>query len=64
MNKHIFWMVFGLIVIESCRLFIPVDRLANEIQLLSATPWIYGMIKILHTLEKHIIHRRDENERS
>jgi hypothetical protein len=52
-KEQLIWFVLGFIIIESVRLVVGIDKLANEIQVLSAVPWIYVLYRIEHLHRKH-----------
>lgn len=53
MRSRMTWLLIGLIVIEGLRFIIPVDKLANEIQVLSAIPWVYTAYRMEQLHRKH-----------
>lgn len=53
MKVTILLWIIGAVIMEGLRFFVAFDRLANEIQLLSAVPWIPSLYHMWKLHERH-----------
>jgi hypothetical protein len=50
---RILWLVIGFFVVEGLSYVIGIDKVANQIQIISAIPWFYMFYRIEELHRKH-----------
>jgi hypothetical protein len=52
-KARIFWVVIGFLIVEGLSYIVGIDKVANQIQVISAIPWFYMLYRIEELHRKH-----------